>query len=399
MTVLPQPPTWLQNAQYSARRDRTILDLLYTEGVFDIGGGDLEVTQRAIGLNNSVDVAPGRAVIEGDDEAAQGSYLLVVEGVLNVPFGPAPLSDSRWDLLVLQVNDATAGSVRTPADVAELKIIVGVPGAVPVVPPVPITAIPLAQVLRTAGDIDIDNTMITDLRAPSTQAEYTTFSRFEVLTTAERNALASPIFVGRSIYNSDADRLETWDGVAWVGTGIFAVTTAQRNALTGLYPGYTVLNTDTGGIETYDGSNWITGSFFVVDTVGRDALVPYIGLTVYNTDALQLQTYDGSNWLGVGIFAVTTAERNALTPYTGLTVFNSTVSRIQVYDGAVWRDAGETFFAALTTAQRDGLTPFVGQTIFNTDVNQVQVWDGSAWGVIGVQVPAPDPVPLILALS
>lgn len=344
MVAIPQPPIWLQNGQYSARRDRAILDLLFDEGIFE--ANDFEVSQRAIGINNSVDVAAGRAIIDGDDEANQNEYLVVLEAPINVPFGPAPVSDARIDLVVLQVNDSTAGSTRTPADVAELKVLEGTPAVTPVAPTVPPTAIPLAEVLRTSGDIAIDNSMISDVRAPATAATYTVNSRFEALTTAQRDTLTP--FIGQTIYNTDTNQIQTWNGSEWATAGVQAVTTAER-----------------------------------------DALTPFVGLTVYNTTLSQLQTYDGANWVSVGIFAVTTAERNALTPYAGLTVFNSDVSRIQVFDGAVWRDAGETFFAALTTAQRNALTPFAGQVIFNTDTNEVQVWTGSIWDVIGV-APPPD---------
>jgi hypothetical protein len=49
-----------------------------------------------------------------------------------------------------------------------------------------------------------------------------------------------------------------------------------------------------------------------------------------------------------------------------------------------------------STSERDALTPYTGQVIFNTDTNDMQVWDGSTWQLVGF---APDPIPLILALS
>jgi hypothetical protein len=351
--TLPNPPIWQQNRKYSARHDRTFADVLFSEGVLDPGSGDLLATENTLGPNNSVDVAAGLAVIQGDDETAQGKYVVRLELARNILFGPAPTADARIDLLVLRVNDSTAGSGATPADVSRIEVIQGSVDPSPVAPAVPNTAIPLAEVLRTQGDTSITNAMITDVRPTASQQTYTVNSRFEALTTAERNALTP--FVGQTIFNTDTNQIQTWNGSDWGTAGVQALTTAER-----------------------------------------DALTPFTGLTVYNTTLSQLQTYDGANWVSVGIFAVTTAERNALTPYVGLTVFNSDVSRIQVFDGLIWRDSGETFFAALTTAQRNALTPFVGQTIFNTDSNEVQVWTGSVWDVVGV---APDPIPLILALS
>lgn len=167
MTTLPSPPVWQQNRSYSARLDRSILELLFSEGVADVAGGDLLVTSNAFGVDNSVDVAAGSGIVTGDDESNQGNYLCRVEAVLNVPFSASPVANSRIDLLVLQVNDSVAGSIRTPADVAELFVVVGVAAASPAVPAIPATAIPLAQVLRTVGDTFINNAMITDARLQS----------------------------------------------------------------------------------------------------------------------------------------------------------------------------------------------------------------------------------------
>jgi hypothetical protein len=163
--TLPNPPIWQQNRKYSARLDRTFADVLFTEGVVDPGAGGYAVTQNALGLDNSVDVAAGVAVVEGDDENNQGKYVVRLEAPQNIPFGPAPTADARIDLLVLRVNDSTAGSTATPADVSRIEVIQGAVDPSPVAPAVPDTAIALAEVLRTSGDSVINNSMITDLRS------------------------------------------------------------------------------------------------------------------------------------------------------------------------------------------------------------------------------------------
>jgi hypothetical protein len=163
--TLPNPPIWQQNRKYSARLDRTFADVLFTEGVVDPGAGGYAVTQNALGLDNSVDVAAGVAVVEGDDENNQGKYVVRLEAPQNIPFGPAPTADARIDLLVLRVNDSTAGSTATPADVSRIEVIQGAVDPSPVAPVVPDTAIALAEVLRTSGDSVINNSMITDLRS------------------------------------------------------------------------------------------------------------------------------------------------------------------------------------------------------------------------------------------
>jgi hypothetical protein len=157
-----ETPIWLQGGTYSARLDRSLLDVIFSEGVVDPGAGALLASQRAAGANDSVDVAAGAAIIAGDDEADQGKYYVRNTAVSNVVFTPAPGADSRIDLLVLQVNDPTAGGAA--GDDATFEVIAGTPAGSPVAPAVPDTAIPIAQVLRTALDTSITDAMITDVR-------------------------------------------------------------------------------------------------------------------------------------------------------------------------------------------------------------------------------------------
>lgn len=216
--TFPNPPIWQQDRKYSARHDRTFADVLFTEGVLDPGAGQYEVTQNALGLDNSVDVASGLAIIQGDDEANQGKYLVRLESAQNVVFGSAPTADARIDLLVLRVNDATAGSLATPANVSRIEVIEGTVDPSPVAPALPDTAIPLAEVLRTQGDTEITNAMITDARPTASQQSYTVNSRFEALTTAERDALTP--FVGQTIFNVDTDEIQVWTGSVWDVVGV-----------------------------------------------------------------------------------------------------------------------------------------------------------------------------------
>jgi hypothetical protein len=132
--------------------------------------------------------------------------------VTNVVFTPAPGSDSRIDLLVLQVNDPTAGG--SAGDNATFVVVEGSVAGSPVPPAVPDTAIPLAEVLRTATDTSITDAMITDRRVASSPSTYTTNSKFEILTTTERNALTP--FAGQTIFNSTDDVVQYYDGTQWV---------------------------------------------------------------------------------------------------------------------------------------------------------------------------------------
>lgn len=162
MAVISTPPIWQQNRAYSARLDRQFADVFFGEGVIDPAGGDFLVAATSP-TTNSVSVATGRAVVTGDDEVNQGKYLIVSESTLNVLFSAAPGSDARIDLVVLRVNDPVAGG---PAgNNATVEVIEGAVAPVPVAPALPDSAIPLAEVLRTAGDTSITSGTITDVRA------------------------------------------------------------------------------------------------------------------------------------------------------------------------------------------------------------------------------------------
>lgn len=254
MVAISQPPTWLQNGTYSARLDRNLIDLFFTEGVLAPGAGDFEVGQTTP-VSNSVLIQPGRAIVTGDDEADQGKYLCVSTGILTLALNAAPVSDSRIDLVYLRVNDSTAGG---PAgDNGTVEFLEGTAAPSPVAPATPTTAIPLAEITRTAGDTFIDNSMIIDVRVASSGQTFTVRSNFEVLTTAQRNALTP--YVGESIYNTDENYVQVYNGTQWfdVGSTFFeALTTAQRNALPSPYAGQTILNTDVNELQFYDGANW-----------------------------------------------------------------------------------------------------------------------------------------------
>lgn len=154
-------PLWMQVPTYAARLDRALIAALLNEGV--VSG--LLVAQRGAGANMSVDVSLGSAIIAGDDQTNQGSYLLSSTATENVVVGAAPGSNSRIDVIYARVNDTNAGG---PAgDDWTLGIAAGTPGASPAIPATPSSAIALAQVLVAAGTVAITTAMITDVRVAS----------------------------------------------------------------------------------------------------------------------------------------------------------------------------------------------------------------------------------------
>jgi microcystin-dependent protein len=160
---------WLQNVDYPARIDRTVFDNIWTEGI--LGSGSLAVSQSAP-TAMSVQVAAGTAVVQGDDQTAQGKYLVrEILPTTGVAISAAPGSGSRHDLVVLKVNDPNAGG--TPGDDSTIVVVTGTPSASPVDPAVPASALVLARVRVPAGTGVITNALIDDLRVASYDAHNT----------------------------------------------------------------------------------------------------------------------------------------------------------------------------------------------------------------------------------
>jgi hypothetical protein len=155
------------------------------------------------------------------------------------------------------VNDPTAGGAA--GDNAVFEVITGTVAVSAVAPAVPDTAIPLAEVLRLSTDTTIINARITDRRPTSTTAEFTVNSRFEVLTTTERDALTP--FTGQTIFNSTLNANQFYDGSDWVtfgGTFFEALTTTERDAIPAPFTGQTIFNTTLDLVQVYDGSGWVS---------------------------------------------------------------------------------------------------------------------------------------------
>ena len=133
-----ETPNWLQGGTYSARLDRALIDAIWTEGLLD----GFVVAQDAGGASFDVDVALGRAIIDGDDEVNQGKYLCRSTATETVAIAAAPGSGTRFDLVVLQINDPTAGGAA--GDDFTVEVVTGTIDAG--VPATPDSALVLAEV-------------------------------------------------------------------------------------------------------------------------------------------------------------------------------------------------------------------------------------------------------------
>lgn len=164
-------PLFQQANTYDAGRLRQFTaEVFDVEGVIRPAAGALLVAPRAAGANMSVDVSAGACVVAGDDEANQGSYYCLSTAVENRPIGAAPGADSRIDLVVARVRDASVtGGVSSDW---EIEVIPGAVAVSPVEPALPASAIRLGAVLVAAGTVSIDAAKITDRRAAAGNAAY-----------------------------------------------------------------------------------------------------------------------------------------------------------------------------------------------------------------------------------
>lgn len=153
-------PGWMQGGTYVAQQDRINSRAAdWDEGVDS--RADLKVVQRAAGANMSVDVAVGSCVITGDDQVNQGNYDVFNDAVFNLTGFTAPVSNSRYDIVGMQLNDPNAGGAA--GSNAVITRVVGTAAASPVIPAIPNSFLPLAIVGPIlTSTTSIPNSMIHD---------------------------------------------------------------------------------------------------------------------------------------------------------------------------------------------------------------------------------------------
>lgn len=156
-------PNWMQGGSYAAHVDRwSGRAETYDEGVLDATA--FKVGVRGAGANISVDVSIGDAIVQGDDQALQGNYFVRSDAIVNVPLAAVPGSNSRYDIIILQINDPDAGGAA--GSNAVLTKVTGTASGSPVVPAVPNSALLLATIGPiTSGTSSIGSGLIADSRS------------------------------------------------------------------------------------------------------------------------------------------------------------------------------------------------------------------------------------------
>ncbi len=215
------PCLFLQNRNdHTAEQDRALFESLFAgrEGI--IQPTDLAVSQNGT-PNMSVNVAAGRCVVDGDDNAAQGFYLCWNDAVKNVTIAAADPTNPRRDLVVARVRDAFYTGATNAWDIF---VVTGTPAGSPVDPAIPNNALLLARVSVAASATSITNANITDLRVRANALN-------GIVPVTAANAPSSPT-QGQVIYVTDAN----------LPAGAVAPQTATRP--------------NTPGAYVFDGTKW-----------------------------------------------------------------------------------------------------------------------------------------------
>lgn len=169
---------WQQEPTYSAREDDQLFDWI-GGGIGRANGvGPAVFETSPVGL--TVEIPPIQLIIPGTDITSQGSYLCTSDATDTFTMPPAPGTNKRIDVLYAQVLDAQYG--RTGGEF-DWFVEMGTVAATPVAPTVPSgsipSALPIAHILREAGEGVIRDEAITTVVPRSGQMGYVVVSASE----------------------------------------------------------------------------------------------------------------------------------------------------------------------------------------------------------------------------
>jgi microcystin-dependent protein len=182
---------WMQNVDYPAAWDRTLIDALWaTEGVID---GFAVTPTTGLGLS----ISGGRAVVSGDDTVANtGKYLVDQDGAVTLTV--AAVGTTRTEYVWLSINDTAVAGGRAGNNVT-IETSTTAP---------PASALLLATLSLTAGTSTITAGMIADNRV------YTDLVPAGSIATAD---LANLAVTGAKIADSTITSAKIVDGTIVAG--------------------------------------------------------------------------------------------------------------------------------------------------------------------------------------
>lgn len=149
-------PVWLQNIDYDAIVDRVIFDAMGMEH------GVAKPSHYKVTAAGAMDIsiAAGYAFVRGTDITYQGLYAVRNTAAVTKTVGAAHASQTRIDLVVLEVRDQAANGVAN--NDAQIRVVAGTPGGG--APAIPATALLLATLTITANKTTIVGGDIVDNR-------------------------------------------------------------------------------------------------------------------------------------------------------------------------------------------------------------------------------------------
>lgn len=187
------------------------------ESIFGNRPGIIQSTDWAVTANGtpnmSVNVAPGRGLVDGSETANQGMYFCQSTTTTNVTIAGPDATNPRRDLIVARVRDAqyTTG----PSSAFSIEALTGVASASPSDPTVQPNCLVLARIqVNPAPDSSIVSGDITDLRSSFTgQGRATGLGGTIVCTSATRPTVG--LYQGLVIYETDTGLLQVYTGSTW----------------------------------------------------------------------------------------------------------------------------------------------------------------------------------------
>lgn len=331
---------------YSAQLDRQLFMAMWqSEGIIPPTGtnslvtGGFKVTQRAAGADFSVDISTGIALVDGDDVASQGRYLIWSDAVENRAT-PTPGAGSRTHRVVAQIRDKLHNGLWTGYD----WDFVVVPDTTGALPALPASALEIARVTILPADTAVFNTPnIVDFRSLAALRA----SRFpQVSSDAGRPAVPAE---SETIWRTDHDYYEVYNGSTWDQIS----PRPEPSNITNVDAGTT---TSTGGTETLTGAATNPSMVFTAPASGKVMLrygafmrsntafndvmfgvrikVTSGGATFYTTTDAQMAKNDGTN----NVSAFSECKVTGLTPgvsYTAVGWHKVDTSTTGTYDDRV----------------------------------------------------------------
>lgn len=135
-----------------------------------VAAGDFAVSQHAGTPGMNVDIAAGRAFIQGAQTNFQGSYHVSNDAVVTKAIAASDPTNPRIDIVVATVRDKQYPFYTQ--DDWLIQVVTGTPSATPAAPATPTDSVLLAQVAVAATVASILNANITDKRVRAGTTRY-----------------------------------------------------------------------------------------------------------------------------------------------------------------------------------------------------------------------------------